>query len=67
MIWNIKMLAQLLTTLVFSASFTTTIYASEAVAMITDLTGKPSVPIALRKQYAQKMLLHPLGVSDLFF
>lgn len=43
MIWNIKMLAQLLTTLVFSVSLTTTIYASEAVAMITDLTGNASL------------------------
>ena len=43
MIWNIKMLAQLLTTLVFSVSLTTTVYASEAVAMITDLTGNASL------------------------
>jgi len=27
----------------------------------------PSVPTELRKQHAQKTLLHPLGVSDLFF
>lgn len=47
MMWNIKMLAQsltiFLTTLVFSASLTTTVYASEAVAMITDLTGNASL------------------------